>query len=107
MVSHARGQAGRMTRPGRMRGCRRMGRSVLVEYEGPDATVPTLSVTHLADGVARIRLAPRGSFRPRRPWSATPPDDAFDADPVAVEQDDDGVTVRSAGLTVHASATGA
>ncbi|GAA1756399.1 glycoside hydrolase family 31 protein [Luedemannella helvata] len=80
----------------------RAGRSVLLEYE--DAT---LSVTHLTDAIARVRATP-ADFLPRRPWSATPPDDAFPPVEVAVEATGDGVTVRSGGgLAVHAAATGA
>ncbi|GAA1781830.1 glycoside hydrolase family 31 protein [Luedemannella flava] len=92
----------RELRPGPLRRWRHAGRAVLVEYDGP-----VLSVTHLADGIARIRLAPTGAFAPRRPWSATPPDDAFDPVPVTVDADADGVRVSSGRLTVHAARAGA
>ncbi|MEV1290284.1 TIM-barrel domain-containing protein [Micromonospora sp. NPDC049679] len=89
-------------RPGDLRGYRKLGSSVLVDYGGP-----TLSITLVHPGIARIRLAPTGAFAARRSWSPVPPDEELDPPHVTVQSEDGAVEISSDLLTVRAEPAGA
>ncbi|SDY38069.1 alpha-glucosidase [Micromonospora pattaloongensis] len=89
-------------RPGDLRGYRKLGSSVLVDYGGP-----TLAISLPHPAIARIRFAPTGALAPRRSWSPVPPDEELAPPHVTVGSDDGTVEISSDVLTVRAEPAGA
>ena|SRR5256885_7340271 len=88
-------------RAGRLRGYRLDGARLLADYGGP-----VLAVTFVAAGTVRIRLAPEGTFAPRRSWSPVPPEDEGRPPAARVTEDGGAVEFASDLLTVRVAADG-
>jgi alpha-glucosidase len=67
-----------------------------------------LAITPLTDRIIRVRLAPEGTFAPRRSWAAARPDEAFSGAPWALESTEETIQLRTGALAVSvARASGA
>jgi alpha-glucosidase len=62
----------RADRPDTLVHCWRQAQTLFADYGGP-----LLAITVLASDLIRIRLAPNGTFAPRRSWAVTPPDETY------------------------------
>ncbi|KAB8145847.1 DUF5110 domain-containing protein [Chloroflexia bacterium SDU3-3] len=69
---------------------------------------PVLAITTLTDQIMRVRLAPTGSFAPRRSWAVAAPDEEFPGAAAQVAHEGGVITLRTAALAAHVdTATGA
>jgi alpha-glucosidase len=88
-------------RAGALREHRLHGATLMADYGGP-----VLAVTVVEEGVVRIRLAPRGSFAPRRSWSPIRPDEAVPPPAVRVTECGNAVELHSDLLVVRLEPNG-
>jgi len=89
------------TRPGPLRHSWRQGQTLFADYGGP-----LLAITVLASDLVRIRLAPAGSFAPRRSWAVTPPDDQFISPTFTIDQVADASVLATEHLMVEVAHDG-
>lgn len=59
-----------------------------------------LAITPLTERIIRVRLAPEGSFAPRRSWAVARPDQEFPGAPWALEASEESIQVRTGALVV-------
>jgi len=79
-----------------LRSFTRAGRALILDYGGP-----RVAITVLTDRIIRVRLAPDGAFAARRSWAVAPEDDAFPEATFEIEESGQGLTLRTASLTVR------
>ncbi|GIV96760.1 MAG: alpha-glucosidase [Herpetosiphonaceae bacterium] len=84
------------TRLGAVRSWRREGRSLILECGGP-----SVAITILSPQIVRVRLAPEGTFAPRRSWAVTPPDETFPETPFEVREIDGELVVETGRFSVY------
>src|SRR4051794_36657200 len=89
------------TRPGPLRHSWRQGQTLFADYGSP-----LLAITVLASDLVRIRLAPAGSFAPRRSWAVTPPDDQFISPTFTIDQVADASVLATEHLMVEVAHDG-
>src|SRR3954452_11523580 len=83
------------TRPGPLKRCWCQDQTLFANYDRA-----TVAVTVLASDLLRIRLAPAGSFAPRRSWAVTPPDAEFAPAAFTIDQLADASVLATEQLTV-------
>lgn len=66
-----------------------------------DGDSARLTITPLTDRIIRIRLAPSGTFAPRRSWAVAQPDEAFPGAPWALEAGEETIQLRTGALAVY------
>jgi alpha-glucosidase len=82
--------------PGAVRSYRREGHTLILDCGGP-----LVAITVLTEQIIRVRLAPEGSFAPRRSWAVARPDEEFPGATAAVQTDGDTLLLRTGALTVR------
>src|SRR5690349_19396430 len=82
--------------PGAVRSFTRDSRALVLDCAGPQVQAVVLS-PHLV----RVRLAPDGTFAPRRSWAVAPPDDEFAEAPFQLREDEKALTLNTGKLTVR------
>jgi alpha-glucosidase len=81
---------------GALRSYAREGHALFLDYESP-----RVAITVLTDRIIRVRLAPEGTFAPRRSWAVARADDEFPGASFDIEESDRELVLRTASLTVH------
>lgn len=67
----------------------REGRTLTLDCGGP-----RLAISVLSPRIVRVRLAPEGTFAPRRSWDVVPPDEEFPETPFEVRETDEALLVH-------------
>lgn len=81
---------------GTVRSYRHVGCTVFLDCGGP-----LVALTPLTDRIIRVRLAPQGSFAPRRSWAVSGPDQDFPGASLEISQTDTTLLLQTAALTIH------
>lgn len=66
-----------------------------------------VALTSVGEGILRVRVAPSGSFAPRRSWAVTGADGALDGPPLAVSERDGAIAAAAGALAVELGRDGA
>lgn len=85
-----------VNQPGAVRSYRREGNTLLLDCDGPRITI-----TPLTERIIRVRLAPDGTFEPRRSWAVARPDADFSGADGALDSADGTLLLRTAALTIR------
>src|SRR5690349_1488795 len=82
--------------PGAVRSFSRHGRAVTLDCGGPRVQIVVLSLQ-----IVRVRLAPGGTFAPRRSWAVAPPDEQFAEAPFELREEPSALLIDTGALTVQ------
>ena len=81
---------------GALRSYTRKGRTLFLDYAGPQ-----VAITVLTDRIIRVRLAPKGMFAARHSWEVARADDEFPEASFEIEESGQTLVLRTASLTVR------